>query len=304
MNGFRCARYTGEPAAALTRPLLTTIRDYSQQKPVSDEVFRAYRALYAFDPTDLQPQVEAIDDSSPDWRLENVTVNAAYGGERLPLYLFLPKNVAPPFQTLVLFPGADALTRSSEGLLSGFNRVDFVIRSGRAVLFPGFKGTYERRVELPTTDLQRRTQMVWWVQDLNRAVDYLETRPDLDHARFGFAGVSMGARLSAILLPLESRLTAAVLYEGGLPTGQSPAEADPINFAPRVTVPVLMLNGRYDYTFPLETSQKPMFRLLGTPEKDKRHIVYETAHDVNVVRTEVVREVLDFLDKYLGPVQR
>lgn len=36
----------------------------------------------------------------------------------------------------------------------------------------------------------------------------------------------------------------------------------------------------------------------------KRHLVYDTAHDVNVVRTEVVREVLDFLDKYLGPVQR
>jgi eukaryotic-like serine/threonine-protein kinase len=304
MNGFRCARYIGEPAATLTRPLLTTIRDYSQEKPVSDEVFRAYRALYAFDRTDLQPQVEAIDDSSPYWRRENVTINAAYGGERLPLYLFLPKNVAPPFQTLVLFPGADAFTRSSKGLLSGFTRVDFVIRSGRAMLFPVFKGTYERRVEPPTTDLQRRTQMVRWVQDLSRAVDYLETRPDLDHARLGFAGVSFGARLSSVLLPLESRLKAAVLYEGGLHTGQSPPEADPVNFAPRVTVPVLMLNGRYDYTFPLETSQKPMFRLLGTPEKDKRHIVYETAHDVNVVRTEVVREVLDFLDKYFGPVQR
>src|SRR4030095_3338502 len=122
---------------------------------------------------------------SPYGRRENVTINAAYGGERLPLYLFLPKNVAPPFQTLVLFPGADAFTRSRQGLLSGFTRVDFVIRSGRAMLFPVFKGTYERRVEPPTTDLQRRTQMGRWAQDLSRAGYYLDPCPGLDHARLG-----------------------------------------------------------------------------------------------------------------------
>jgi dienelactone hydrolase len=244
-----------------------------------------------------------VDDSSPSWRRENITIQAAYGGERLPLYLFLPKNVAPPFQTVLLFPGADAFGRSSDGLLSGFTRVDFVIRAGRAVLFPVFKGIYERGVEPATTDLQRRQRVVWFVQDLNRAVDYLETRPDLDHARLSFVGVSFGARMSPVLLSLESRLKVAILYEGGLPPAKSPAETDPINFAPRVKVPVLMLNGRYDYTFPLETSQKPLFGLFGTPEKDKRHMVYETAHDVTIMRTEVVREVLNFLDKYLGPVQ-
>jgi len=65
-----------------------------------------------------------------------------------------------------------------------------------------------------------------------------------------------------------------------------------------------MLNGRYDYTFPLESSQKAFFRWLGTPEKDKRHVVYDAAHDVMVNRTEVVKEVLSWLDQYLGPVAR
>jgi len=80
-------------------------------------------------------------------------------------------------------------------------------------------------------------------------------------------------------------------------------EIDRINFAPQVRVPVLMVNGRYDYTFPLEASQKPLFRLLGTPEKDKRHVVLEAAHDVMTARTEVVREVLAFLEKY-APAER
>jgi hypothetical protein len=48
-----------------------------------------------------------------------------------------------------------------------------------------------------------------------------------------------------------------------------------------------MLNGRYDYTFPVDSSQKPFFRWLGTAEKDKRHVLYDAAHDVMVNRTEV-----------------
>ena len=39
-----------------------------------------------------------------------------------------------------------------------------------------------------------------------------------------------------------------------------------------------MLNGRYDHFFPAETSQLPFFRLLGTPDKDKKHVIYETGH--------------------------
>ena len=38
-----------------------------------------------------------------------------------------------------------------------------------------------------------------------------------------------------------------------------------MNFAPRVKVPVLMLNGRFDFFGPTAISQEPMFKLLGTP---------------------------------------
>ena len=53
-----------------------------------------------------------------------------------------------------------------------------------------------------------------------------------------------------------------------------------------------------------QASQKPYFRWLGTPEKDKRHVLYDAAHDVMVNRTEVVKEVLSWLDQYLGPIAR
>jgi hypothetical protein len=62
-----------------------------------------------------------------------------------------------------------------------------------------------------------------------------------------------------------------------------------------------MVNGKYDYTFPYMTSQIPLFRLLGTPPQHKRPVVYETGHFVPKV--ELMREALQWLDRYLGPVK-
>jgi eukaryotic-like serine/threonine-protein kinase len=77
-------------------------------------------------------------------------------------------------------------------------------------------------------------------------------------------------------------------------------EIDPLNYAPRVRMPTLMLNGRYDFAIPVETSQRPLFLLLGSPAEDKRHTVLEYGHAM-VVDT-VSREILPWLDRYLGPV--
>ena len=74
--------------------------------------------------------------------------------------------------------------------------------------------------------------------------------------------------------------------------------ADPINFAPRVTLPVLMLNGRDDFASPPATSQEPMFRMLGTPEAQKRRALYEGGHVFPFSR--LIKDTLDWLDLQLG----
>ena len=107
-----------------------------------------------------------------------------------------------------------------------------------------------------------------------------------------------------ILLALDNRIKASVLVCGGfLPYSEFRAapEADFFNFAPRVVCPTLMLNGRYDNLLPVETMQNPMFELLGTPAADKRHLLYDTGHFVP--RNELIKETLDWLDRYLGPVK-
>jgi pimeloyl-ACP methyl ester carboxylesterase len=83
---------------------------------------------------------------------------------------------------------------------------------------------------------------------------------------------------------------------------QAPPEVDQINFLPRVTLPTLMINGRYDFVYPIETCQDPMFRLLGTPTQDKKHVLLDSGH--GLPRDRLVQETLPWLDRYLGPVNQ
>ena len=65
-----------------------------------------------------------------------------------------------------------------------------------------------------------------------------------------------------------------------------------------------MVNGRYDYTFPVDSSQDPLFRMLSTPAAEKRHLILDTPHDVTEDRPILVKEVLGWLDHYLGQVAK
>jgi dienelactone hydrolase len=303
MNGFRCALYREPPPEALLARRLRAMRDYSKEKPVGDEAFRVIRGSYEYDRKDLKATLDEVDDSSPYWRKERVSFEAAYGGERVPAFVFLPKNAKPPYQALAFHPGAGALT-GTLARLDSFTRLDFIIRSGRAVIYPVYVGTYTRRLPPAAGPLEAEERNVRRFQDLKRSVEYLLSRGDIDAAKLGYCGISWGAAWAPVMVSLEDRFKTAVLFEGGLFFGKPPPESDIFNFLPRVRIPVLMLNGRYDYTFPLATSQEPYVFWLGTPKNDKRHVVYDSAHDVMIYRTKVVREVLSWLDKYLGPVAR
>jgi dienelactone hydrolase len=302
-NGFRCALYPTPPRESLLAPVRRTFRDYSREKPVGDEAFGVIRGAYAYAPRELKATVDEVDNSSPYWRKEKVSFSAAYGDERVPAFVFLPKNAKPPYQALVYHPSAGARS-STFASMEGFNRMEFIIRSGRAVIYPIYLGTFDRQLPSAGSAAEGRERVVKRFQDMRQSVEYLVSRDDIDVSKLGYFGASWGSAWAPVMVSLEERFRTAVLFEGGLNQLQYAPEVDVFNFLPRVRIPVLMLNGRYDYTFPLDSSQKPYFRWLGTPEKDKRHVVYDAAHDVMVNRTKVVKEVLSWLDQYLGPVAR
>jgi len=303
--GFRCAKYpSGGVTGKAADPVIPAARDFDREEPVSDELFRVYKSLYSYDKTPLRAAIEAREETN-DWKKEKITFAAAYGNERVIAYLFLPKKSQPPFQTVVFFPGSQTIDLRSSSTLLDTELFDFVMKSGRAVMYPVYKGTYERgddlKSDLPNTTSSWRDHVIAWSKDLGRSIDYLETRPEIDRNRLAYVGVSWGGAMGSILPALEDRIRVCVLVVGGFNLQKSLPEVDELNFAPRVKVPVLMLNGRFDFFYPVETSQLPMFRLLGTPKEHKRRVQYETGH--NIPRTEGIRETLDWLDHYLGPVQ-
>ena len=140
-------------------------------------------------------------------------------------------------------------------------------------------------------------------KDAARSLDYLATRPDIDSNKLAYLGVSMGSAKGVIFATLlQDRLKTAIFLDGGYFLFPPPAGADQADFALRMKKPVLMVNGRYDFSFSLENSQNPLFAMLGTPADDKRHVVLDTPHDVTQQRPQLVKVVLDWLDHYLGRV--
>ena len=199
--GFRCVKPIAGQAAPpeLSRPVEFLFRDFGLEKPVNDNVFRAYTSLYSYDRTDLSPKVEVVDDAARDWRVEQASFGAAYSGERVTVYPVLPRRATPPFQSLVYFPGISALRQSSQDGLKSMQQLhDYVVRSGRALVLPIYKGTYERRNELvstaPSPTTFYRDHVVMMSKDLQRTLDYLQTRPDITPDKVGYIGVSWGER--------------------------------------------------------------------------------------------------------------
>lgn len=309
-NGFRCMKHlkTEEKLVALESPIYFPKRDYWTEESVSDDVFEIYLGMYEYDKTELNAEIESEDDSSENWVREKITFNAAYGGERVIAYLYLPKKKGnPPFQTIVYFPGSSSIhQRLFENMsVRNLRNFDFIVKEGRAVMYPIYKGTYERGDGLDSDYEDETTfyrdHVIMWVKDYSRSIDYLETRKDIDANKLAYYGDSWGGFMGSIIPAVENRLKASVLQVAGFGFRKALPEVDQINFITRVKIPVLMLNGKYDHSFPVETSQRPFFKLLGTRSEDKRQIIYEAGHFVP--RDQQIKETLDWLDRYLGPVK-
>ena len=298
--GFRCALYPEQVPASAFAPVSRPVRDYAAEKPVSNDVFEVFRRLYAYDKTPLDAKTESADESSDYFRKERVSYTAAYAGERIPAILYLPRNARPPYHAVVWAPGGYAFgMRSIESAPTEYFK--FLLRSGRAVLYPVYKGTFERRIEGVAGPNATRDKTVQFVKDASRSVDFLESRPDIQSSGVAYYGLSSGATLGTLILALEPRFKAGILIGGGMAGDNVIPEVDLLNFAPRVLQPTLLLNGRYDFVYPPEASQLPLFRLLGTPEGQKRHVQFDSGHMPPI--QDVRREILDWLERNSGPVE-
>jgi formylglycine-generating enzyme required for sulfatase activity/pimeloyl-ACP methyl ester carboxylesterase len=303
-NGFRCIKELADSSAdsPLKQSIAITFRDYSKEQPVDDAAFASFARQFVYDKTPLGAVLQKTSKTDA-WKEEVVTIDAGYNNERLPLHIFLPTNYTGPLQPVVFFPGSNGLHENTFDSSVISRRLLFVIKSGRALIFPIYKSTYERRDDQksdgPDMSVRYKDHVIMWAKDYSRTIDYLETRKDMQADKVAYLGISWGGYMGGIIAAVEKRIKVVVLNVGGMVMEKSLPEVDQINYLPRVRQPVLMLNGAYDMYFPVESSQKPLFRFLGTPENQKKMIVYPSGHIVP--QTEFIKETLAWLDTNLGP---
>ena len=305
--GFRVVKHDGaDPALVALRAAVPRAVNPPLPAPVGAEVFAAYVRSFAYDRTPLADVVKAPPDATPqDWIRETVSFPAPYGQERVVVHVLLPKAGEPPYQPVIYLPGGDAwqLPNSREAVEAP--QAAFVVRSGRALIVPIVKGTYERADGLiPDTTLDSskwRDTVVGIGKDVSRTIDYLATRSDLALDRLGYIGSSRSGAFGPVFLAIEPRIKAAVFWVPGFHRARAQPEVHPINFAPHMRQPVLILNGRYDAIFPEDSAQLPFLRALGTPEALKRRIVYDSGHNLPV--NERIKETIAWFDRHLGPVR-
>ena len=99
---------------------------------------------------------------------------------------------------------------------------------------------------------------------------------------------------------VEPRYRSVVLMASGLYPNQTQyvAEANPVNFAPHIKPPKLMLNGRWDEDFAFKTEAEPLFKLLAEP---KRLELFDGGH---IPPVELAAPILNrWFDATLGPVK-
>lgn len=150
------------------------------------------------------------------------------------------------------------------GERSHYNRYDFPVALG----FEAGKGN------------RFRDMIVQSVVDCRRAIDYLETRDDIDHAKIGVLGYSLGGIETFALTALDPRIQASVACvtpAGHLDRMGFTSAVLPRTFAARVgDRPFLMLMGRRDHDSCGEAQAKRLFDRIGGSKK--KLVWYESGH--------------------------
>lgn len=309
--GLRLMQTFGPVADELLTPITPSLDEgLAKRQPMSDDAFAAMRFQFtvgARTPTDVRVVRFAESDA---WTAEEVSLTYA-GDEVLSVYIVLPRGARGALQP-VLFgaPGPGGPARPNRDVLENLRTADVIVAGGRALVMPIWMDFYQR-VQPPTTDPQvyadqYRREAVQFYQDGVRTIDYLATRDDMNVRAVGYMGVSWGSiAIAPPILVMEGRIRAAVLASAGVwlwPTPVATPSMEILNYAPRIHIPILMINGRYDSVLPYELSQVRLFDLLGTPVDDKRHVLFDVSH-FTFPHSQFAKEVNDWFDRYLGPVK-
>jgi dienelactone hydrolase len=201
-------------AAALLFGLLLAGSARAADDPSFAERARAF-AYDATAPLDLQ---ERSSETVDGVEVHDLTYASPMGG-RVPAYLLVPPGTGRRAGLLFMHWGQG---NRSEFLAEGVAAA----RAGAICLL--IDAPYHRDEFQGSTGFANpageRALFVQLVTDLRRGLDLLVARPDVDAARLGYVGHSLGATWGGALVGVDHRLRAAVLM-GGLPSLTDPGHS-------------------------------------------------------------------------------
>lgn len=312
-------RFIGTLAISLCLLISISVGITAQEEPMGEEALQAIFLFYQYD-KDVPLEAGVI--SEGQWtpvfpedhpcKTREKIVFTGGRGDRVPGYLGIPKAGSPPYPCVLTIHGGSnrklAWWEDDNPIYGGlFTRE--LLSAGFAVLaldsqYHGERiknSDYELWGALRARGEHNKVNALWveTTVDYRRALDYLETRPEIDMDRIGVTGYSMGACVIFPLKAVEPRIKAAVACSS-IPfnTPDWPAIYAvwaPYNFARAIDDghPFLMINGRSDEYTSVEAAQE-LIDAIDSPIKEL--FFYDSGH---MLPLEYVPKAAEWFKKHL-----
>ena len=246
---------------------------------IGDDAFGLLLKVYEYDPT-IPQDARIVERINKDGVPREKIVFRGAQGFYVPGYLQLPPKQRPPVACVLLLHGWSGSKEhfwADNNYISGGNVRRALLDAGFAVFAldaqchgdriaqnefapvnpSGPPGVPARKGYFNQQEIYIQTTI-----DYRRALDYLKTRPEIDSARIGAFGYSMGGTQTFLLTGVDSRIKAAVAC--ATPADRSPNSLlAPVNMTRAIGGrPFLMIAGRNDeMCSPAEAER--VFRTIG-----------------------------------------
>lgn len=232
----------------------------------------------------LDARIDTLSD-----RLWHVRFTSAHA-LRVPGLLSFPRRGRPPYPTIIFLHGAGD-NKATDYMMLG----DSIFADAGLAVFRIDADLHGERIRNGMAAVQAknypylaRDAVAQTVFDLRRAVDFLDSIPQLDSTRTAFMGISLGGIIGAIFAGVDRRVEypIIVLAGGGLrwifgARGISSrirdlmAPVEPLNFIDKIAPrPVLFLNASHDEVIPRATT----LLLYQAARQPKEIIWYDGQH--------------------------
>lgn len=279
-----------------------------------------YEQLYAYD-KELPLNAEVKEQQrGNNYVIYRVQYNSVHD-KRVPAWWCVPTTGTPPYPCVIIMHGYGGDKNGLQMLAPAF--------AMRGISTLAIDAEYHGDRKQPGSDIlspyiyRNRDAFVQTVIDLRRAIDFLQSRQEIDGKRIGYIGLSMGGILGGILAGVDERVQAPILVVAGGDWGylfsnsQHPTAVqlreknpelfkdprkineivgpiDPVNWVARISPrPLLMINGKDDQIVPKECTE----RLFAAAKEPKEIVWLDGGHMPQP--DAVLRKVDEWLTKHL-----